>query len=65
MQEQLKKGRKAKKVRLTDKMLKVTGTGKKDQGLNQLIVEQKDDLEEDDHQAKLFFSHEKKPLTRD
>lgn len=66
-QERIEKGRKdSKEIRLTNKMLTVTGTGKKDQVLiNKLIVEQKADLQEDDHQAKLFLSNKKKPLTHD
>ncbi len=57
------KPKKSRKVRLTDKMLKVTGTGKKDQ--SRLIAQQKEDMQEDERQAKLFLSHKKKLLTRD
>lgn len=63
--QELKKGRKAKKVRLTKKMLKIAGTGKKDETLNRLIVQQQADIQEDDRQAKLFLSEQKKPLTHD
>lgn len=64
-QERIKKGRKAKKVGLTNKILTITGTGKKDQVLNKLILEQEADTQEDGRQAKLFLSNQEKPLTHD
>lgn len=65
VQKLRKKGRKAKKVRLTDKMLSVTGSGEKDQIFKQLVIDQQADMQEDNRQAKLFLSKEKKPHDHD
>lgn len=62
VQEQRKKGRKPKKRRLTNRMLKVAGTGKKDQVLKELILEQQADEKEDDRQAKLYIDPKKGKL---
>jgi len=60
IQEEREKGRKPKMKRLSSKMLTVTGTGKKDGVLNQLIAEQDADEREDERQAKLYINQRKK-----
>jgi len=63
--EQRRKGRKPKKIRLTNKMLSITGTDKKNETINRLMIEQQADMQEDDRQAKLFLSNKKKPPNHD
>jgi len=58
VQQERKKGRKPKKKRLTPKMLKVAGTGKKDEILK-LVIEQEDDRKGDESQPKLHINPKK------